>query len=126
MVPMQARASTASRGVDKNATFGQRRSGPTTSRNTQHRAQGLDDAAGPMEMIWVPSSASKIGDDDALVPSGRPAKRGQRHKGVESFGAGLEKGGEEDERQGNESERKGRMQRRKGVRSGSKNAFRRL
>ncbi|KAL4267834.1 WD repeat NOL10/ENP2 family protein [Pleurotus pulmonarius] len=127
MVPMQARASTASRGVDKNATFGQRRSGPGTSRKTQHRAQGQDDAGGPMEMSWVPSSTAKIGDDDALVPGSKPFKHGQRRKGVESFGAGLEKGGEEEhERQGGESERKGRVQRRKGVRSGSKNAFRRL
>lgn len=77
-------------------------------------------------MSWVPSSTSKISDEDALVSDGRPAKHGQRRKGVESFGAGLEKGGQEDERQGNEGERKGRVQRRKGVRSGSKNVFRRL
>ncbi|KAF9493076.1 hypothetical protein BDN71DRAFT_1395744 [Pleurotus eryngii] len=126
MVPMQARVATGSRGVDKNATFGQRRSGPTTSRNTQRHTQGHGDTAGSMEMSWVPSSTSKISDDDALVSDGRPAKHGQRRKGAESFGAGLEKGGQEDERGRNEGERKGRVQRRKGVRSGSKNAFRRL
>jgi len=58
-------------------------------------------------------------------PSGMTGRKKGKWKGMETFGAGLEKGIEEVVDVA-ESERIGRTQRRKGVRSGSKNAFRRL
>jgi ribosome biogenesis protein ENP2 len=82
-----------------------------------------------MEVSWVPSSSSGIIDeDDELVSGGGRSSKGKGHerrKGVESFGAGMERGGEEHS-QLSESDRKGRTERRKGIRSGSKNVFRRM
>lgn len=79
-------------------------------------------------MSWVPSADAAGNDDDALVGEGGRApggtkRRDGKRKGVESFGAGMERGGIGEEL--TESERKGRTQRRKGIRSGSKNTFRR-
>ncbi len=87
-----------------------------------------------IEASWIPdakssSSArniSEVDPDDMLVPGGRGKpnkKNGRSGKGIESFGAGLEKGYRE-ARDISESERKGRTQRRSSVRSGSKNVFR--
>lgn len=93
-----------------------------SGRNVHHSADG------GVEMSWVPSSSSKpMGDDDMLVPGGpgNSKKRQDKRNGVESFGAGMERGGE---RNANisDADRMGRTERRKGVRSGSKNIFRRM
>lgn len=79
-----------------------------------------------MEISWVPSSSSMRDDEDGDgKKSGRAGKDKTRRKGIESFGAGLERGMEEDANIA-DSERKGRTQRRQGIRSGSKNVFRRM
>ena len=71
-----------------------------------------------MEMSFVPSHT---GD-------GEPAQKKKKdvRKGVEAFGAGMERGVEEPRGEMSESERSGRKQRRKGMRSGSRNVFRQL
>lgn len=83
-------------------------------------------ADGDMEMTYVPSEAAGATDyGEGDRPSGR-SKLLQRRKGVEVFGAGMEKGGEAPEFALSESDRQGRTHRRKGMRSGSKNTFRRM
>lgn len=89
-----------------------------------------------MEVSWVPSSKSTGSDvlaegedEDSLVGRQRGQKRASKdaRKGVERFGAGMEKGGEDpNTRTLSEQERRGRTQRRRGMRSGSKNAFRQM
>ncbi|PPQ73837.1 hypothetical protein CVT24_012262 [Panaeolus cyanescens] len=123
MVPMRAQASSQRPG-DKDATFGQRRAhtsgGPSQTRKRQTE---FDDS--PMEITWTPSSSSGKNSGDRSE-TGRGGKdKGQKKKGAETFGAGLERGVEE-KVDLSESERQGRTQRRKGIRSGSKNAFRRM
>jgi ribosome biogenesis protein ENP2 len=103
---------------DKAATFGQRRNAPKGAQTTTTTKVGKE---GGFEMSWVPSSSSS-GKDPALRGAGRKGAR----KGVEVFGAGMERGDEEKSPALNESERRGRTQRRKGMRSGSKNVFRQL
>jgi ribosome biogenesis protein ENP2 len=115
---MQA-TSSGSRFQDKNATFGQRLA-PKTSK-FDSRAQGDNDDA--MEVSWVPSASSKNHDDDADRPR---RKKNEKKRGVERFGAGLEKGYSESSQGISEAERSGRTHRRHGVRSGSKNSFRRM
>ncbi|KAF8801110.1 WD40 repeat-like protein [Phlegmacium glaucopus] len=115
---------------DKDATFGQRRkprsaSFANTMRKSSFRAHKNDDA--PMEISWVPSSSTSAagkgnGDRESQSRNGKSKNR----NGVETFGAGLEKGVEEGAKFSQDSERQGRSHRRKGVRSGSKNTFRRL
>jgi len=112
-----------------NATFGERRlPQPGHSRLTS-KGQETEDAT--REISWVPSSSSNGGNQKGLdpsasnPPSGMTGRKKGKRKGMETFGAGLEKGIEEVVDVA-ESERIGRTQRRKGVRSGSKNAFRRL
>ncbi len=75
-----------------------------------------------MEISWVPSHPPGENPNDL---SGKAEKGRTKQRNVETFGAGLEMAGKEDAEVG-ESDRHGRTQRRKGVRSGSKNAFRRL
>ena len=127
MVPMRPQttgSNNAQRPGDKNATFGQRRiprsvSLANTTRKSSLRAHEDDDA---MEFSWVPSPSAAGGKDS----SGKSRTGKDKHrKGVEMFGAGLERGVEERMEILNDSEKKGRSHRRKGVRSGSKNAFRR-
>ena len=115
---------------DKDATFGQRRMLRSTSfTNTagkfSFRAHQDDDA---MEISWVPTSSftSAGGKDNGDRQSKSGAVKNKLRKGVETFGAGLEKGVEERMEFSNDADRKGRSHRRKGVRSGSKNTFRRL
>lgn len=78
----------------------------------------------------MPSASSNAMDaDDMLVPGGRgnpPKKNKDKRKGVETFGAGMEKGHEETSAGLTDSDRQGRTQRRRGVRSGSKNVFRKM
>ncbi|KAK0192276.1 NUC153 and WD40 repeat-containing nucleolar rRNA processing-related protein [Armillaria mellea] len=107
MVPM--RVQNGSRGMNKDATFGQRRRGPSTA------APRSNPNDGEVELSWVPSSSSQ----------NTGTKSQHKRKGVEIFGAGLERGGEPMAEVA-EHDRKGRAQRRQGVRSGSKNVFRRM
>jgi ribosome biogenesis protein ENP2 len=83
----------------------------------------------------VPTSKSTRSDDPAEGEEEDDLYGGQQRrqkrplkdarKGVERFGAGMEKGGEDPNmRVLSEQERRGRSQRRRGMRSGSKNAFR--
>lgn len=79
---------------------------------------------GGMEVSFMPSGKSDRDEDKGR--GGRAGGKAPRRKGVETFGAGMEKGGEDPDVEISESERKGRTQRRKGMRSGSKNTFRRM
>lgn len=120
MVPMRATGTNSERLGDRNASFGQRLAPSSSSKDSRRPSKpslGKDDGA--MEISWVPSASSAKDDDGGRQGGG---KKQERRKGVEVFGAGMEKGGEEV----SESGRKGRTQRRKGVRSGSKNVFRRM
>ncbi|KAJ3893575.1 NUC153 and WD40 repeat-containing nucleolar rRNA processing-related protein [Lentinula edodes] len=127
LVPMrpQSGANGSQLGTGKEATFGQRRShssypGGGKSASRANKVNIAED--GGMEMSWVPSANSQ--DARELSGQGKASKQQDRRKGVEKFGAGLEKGGE-DPLELSESDRKGRVHRRQGIRSGSKNAFRR-
>ena len=136
LVPLQAQDSRGSRSLDKNATFGQRRS--QLGSKGKERASSARDASvrhtadGGIEMTFVPRTTSTGHDDDDEEgqPSGRAQKTGKgkdaKRKGVEVFGAGMEKGGDDPEIEMTESERKGRTKRRQGMRSGSKNTFRKM
>jgi len=107
---------------DKNATFGQRRVPQSTNNITKASSRNTSvPSDAPMEISWVPSSEGG-GDVEERQKSGSAKSR---RKGVESFGAGLERGIEENADVG-ESERHGRTKRRMGGRSGSKNVFRRM
>ena len=80
---------------------------------------------GSVGVSWVPAPRSKSdargGKDEE---DGRPRKVAPP-KGVERFGAGMEKGGgDRNARELSEQERSGRTQRRRGMRSGSKNTLR--
>ncbi|KAF8157008.1 NUC153 and WD40 repeat-containing nucleolar rRNA processing-related protein [Crassisporium funariophilum] len=128
MVPMRPQTGPNSQRLgDKNATFGQRRMPASSSTSSAKRPSvkkaHVDDDA-PMEISWVPSSSTGSGGKDSGEGKGKMRGK-EKRKGVEVFGAGLERGVEE-RSDANESERQGRTQRRKGVRSGSKNAFRRI
>lgn len=78
-----------------------------------------------MEISWVPSQPSGTNLQEAKELFSKAGKGKTKRKNVEGLGAGLEITEKEDVAIG-ESERHGRTQRRKGIRSGSKNAFRRL
>ena len=80
-----------------------------------------------MEMTFVPrTSASANEYDDGPVKERSGKAKEARRKGVEAFGAGMERGGEGPDVEMSEAERKGRTKRRQGMRSGSKNTFRRM
>ncbi|KAJ3970888.1 NUC153 and WD40 repeat-containing nucleolar rRNA processing-related protein [Lentinula raphanica] len=136
LVPMrpQTGANGARTAAGKDATFGQRRahSSGTSRLNAEKRPSrpGKVSVAedGGMEMSWVPSADSPSQSQKSKEGSnkrGKGSKPQDRRKGVERFGAGLEKGGR-DPVEIAESDRKGRTHRRQGTRSGSKNAFRRI
>ena len=118
---------------DKRATFGQLRSSNVKGKGRAMVHEGLDgvsrSADGGVEMSWVPSPTSRLVDhDDMHAPDGASNnKRTQdKRKGVESFGAGMERSGSERRVDMSDGDRRGRTERRKGNRSGSKNAFRRM
>ena len=133
----EARGKSSRSAQSKDASFGQRiRPTEQLSRSDlkTSKRDNAHDASGEHEMTWVPSAGNGgIDPEDMLVPGGRgkskKAKEGKR-RGVETFGAGLERGavgvGDEGRRELSENERHGRSRRRSGVRSGSKNAFRGL
>lgn len=91
-----------------------------------------------MEMSFVPKTAPKKADskgkavegivDDDFVDAGKAARelaREKKRRGVEEFGAGLEKGGMPEE-QIKEEEKHGRQKRRTGGRNASGNVMRGL
>ncbi|KAF9226394.1 WD40 repeat-like protein [Gyrodon lividus] len=121
LVPLVAQTTTsAGKMGDKNASFGQRlasRHTPKSSANSSSTVQFSAD--GGMEISFIPSGTDEV-DKSA------PARKKDARKGVEMFGAGMERGTEEPKGEISESDRKGRTQRRKGMRSGSKNVFRQL
>jgi len=144
LVPLQAQPSTSSGRIaaarDVSATFGHRRQRQRQLNDASStRDSKQDDRMGDgfMEVSWVPNLRSSTGggwaeggdgegeDRGDLARGKRTSKDTRVRKGVERFGAGLEKGGEDpDMRVLSEQERRGRTQRRRGMRSGSKNAFR--
>ena len=101
------------------ATFGARRN--EASKYKQPSQHVKRSTGGGVEFTWVPSSKN----DSPRVSSegGKQKKR----PGVETFGAGMEKGGRlQNAMELDEAQRRGRTKRRQNVRSGSKNVFRRL
>jgi ribosome biogenesis protein ENP2 len=123
LVPHTEAGTSARKTGDKTATFGQRRNAPTRgSSHTTTPRNAANGGKGGFEMSWVPSSTKDPSRDRGS------RKDGNARKGVEVFGAGMERGGGDGERTVvlSESERTGRSQRRKGMRSGSKNVFRQL
>jgi ribosome biogenesis protein ENP2 len=148
LVPLQARQSSTrvgnkSNNGDGDASFGRRRNASASVRGRQKetasRADGDEQhvfrkSDGSVEVSWVPPTpkfrSADAAEEDDLVLGGsgrRPRRQGDEvlRKGVERFGAGMEKGGEDPNmRVLSEQERSGRKQRRRGMRSGSKNAFR--
>ena len=149
LVPLQAQPSTAASGRiaesrDPSSSFGRRRSAHQQHQQQQHQHRQrhhqdehiFQKGDGSVEVSWVPTSRSTRSDalaegEDEESPVGR--QRGQKRtlkdgrKGVERFGAGMEKGGEDPNMRAlSEQERSGRSQRRRGMRSGSKNAFRQM
>ncbi|KAF8553346.1 hypothetical protein OG21DRAFT_1510283 [Imleria badia] len=121
-VPLVAQADgPAGKTNDKEATFGQRLVTRELSKSsTKSPLTVRSSGDGGMEMSFIPSGAG--GDDP--TPAG--ARKKDVRKGVEVFGAGMERGVEEPKGEMSEGERSGRKQRRKGMRSGSKNVFRQL
>ncbi|KAI0030354.1 WD40-repeat-containing domain protein [Vararia minispora EC-137] len=141
LVPLRAQTSSKTLS-EKDSTFGQRRfasskrasaSFAVAADSSEHLVRKTD---GSIEMSWIPSSKPKgRRDSDAMdfdeeVPrrGGRKEKDIDRRKGVERFGAGMERGGEDpvDGAELSEVQRSGRKTRRRDVRSGSKNTFRKL
>lgn len=117
MAPLKADHS-GSRGSRGGATFGARRNEATkTRRPSEHVKRSTD---GGMEFTWVPTPKK----DRPRAPSDGSR---QKKPGVETFGAGMEKGGRPQHfAELDETQRHGRSKRRQNVRSGSKNVFRRL
>ena len=127
-MPMRAQADGAGGRLDKNVTFGQRRSTTSSKGEGKGRTPDFEGSkfapGGGVEMTYIPSASTAADEDEDR--GGKAAGKKTKRKGVESFGVGLEKGGAELEVAMSEAERRGRTQRRKGMRSGSKNTFRRL
>ena len=116
MVPVRSQTGSSSRVDDKNNTFGQRMSRPSRAAKLSSSGDGA-----ATEISWVPSASGATASGDRDHKRKGPAKR----KGVETFGAGLERGYEEKE-DADEASRKGRTHRRHIARSGSKNVFRQM
>ncbi|KAH9992290.1 WD40-repeat-containing domain protein [Russula vinacea] len=119
LVPLQAQPSTAASGRiaesrDPSSSFGRRRSASARQQQEQqkqhHRRRHHEDehilhkGDGSAEVSWVPSTKStrydvpaEGEDEDSLVGRQRGQKRASKdaRKGVERFGAGMEKGGED-------------------------------
>ena len=125
LVPLSAQTeSTKTRHTfDKNTTFGQRRAAAKPKLKAQPEPAVSRTPLEGMEMSWVPSPTMGPRGEGSTASRGR-GNKGRSRKGVEMFGAGMERGGEE--MHVDESRRKGRTQRRTGIRSGSKSAFRRM
>ena len=132
LVPLHAQDPRGGRAVDKNASFGQRRSQFSSGKGKERARDAADadvrrTADGGVEMTFIPRTTASGADyDDEENPQKAGKGKEPRRKGVEVFGAGMEKGGEEPEVAMSEAERRGRTKRRQGMRSGSKNTFRRM
>lgn len=137
LIPLQAQPSTASdHAASRDASFGHRRSASARHRpkETENRPDDEDQHVfrkndGSVEVSWVPAPRSKsdarAGSEAGKDEDGGKSRKVATPKGVERFGAGMEKGGgDRSAREMSEQERSGRKQRRRGMRSGSKNAFR--
>lgn len=119
---------------NKEVSFGERRKqsvpGVHIGKKRDNRANNLAD--GVMEMTWVPSANSTADDENDSDVGGMSQHHQQRHgkakkpKGIETFGAGMEKGRLPEETNLDQASRSGRTKRRTGVRSGSRNVFRQL
>ncbi|KAJ7057791.1 NUC153 and WD40 repeat-containing nucleolar rRNA processing-related protein [Mycena amicta] len=118
LVPMRATSGQGARTSERDATFGQRRSGKVPS-SAAKTGKSSTSRAELMEVSWVPSGTSKRDSNEEKSKS-------KARKGVEMFGAGMEKGYAGDDVEMSEQDRTGRTRRRQGMRSGSKNAFRGL
>ncbi|KAG7089885.1 hypothetical protein E1B28_011519 [Marasmius oreades] len=117
LVPMRAQAGSTTVGDSKDVSFGQRRANSSGARSSKRQQEESG-----VEMTWIPSSSFKTSESiNSKQKTGKIVR-----KGVETFGAGMERGGEEKPVTVSESDRKGRTHRRQGVRSGSKNVFRRM
>ena len=131
-VPLNASDGRGTHGLDRNATFGQRRSTSSSFAGSKGKGKGIaarPSGDGGMEISFVPTTTSMDDSDNEMGGRSTSSNRKgpERRKGVEVFGAGMEKGGSADnDRELTESERRGRTQRRKGMRSGSKNTFRKM
>jgi ribosome biogenesis protein ENP2 len=119
LVPLQAHGPEGQNVKDKDATFGQRRrvvsNSTRASTSTPDRVSRTAD--GVTEMSWIPSSKRK---SNTAMGEAKDAKK--RNQGIESFGLGMERG----DHPVPSIPMSGRTQRRKGMRSGSKNAFRKI
>ncbi|RXW20182.1 hypothetical protein EST38_g5672 [Candolleomyces aberdarensis] len=131
LVPMKAASSSSA--LDKDATFGQRLTPKSASQVLNGKGKARqdygDDGDGDndaMEISWVPSTSAADEDEDDSASRKKKSKKQDKKNGIERFGAGLEKGALEPEHDISEVERSGRKHRRHNVRSGSKNAFRRM
>ncbi|EED84826.1 predicted protein [Postia placenta Mad-698-R] len=102
-VPLQAKTdASGARLVDRNATFGQRRATLADAkgkrRASAHDADVRHTADGGMEVSFIPSQTrydgeEMIGDDETPAGTRNPkGKEKAKRKGVESFGAGMERG----------------------------------
>lgn len=122
--------------MDRNASFGQRRSNQDFSNRTsnapKHAVRGTGD--GGVEISWLPNANddARHAAEDALENKRAAEAKGKRkvageklekRQGVQSFGAGMERGGDERNRHVSETDRRGRTERRKGMRSGSRNTI---
>jgi ribosome biogenesis protein ENP2 len=122
----QASGSTSS---NPNASFGQRRKAMASSSSGVSGGRRRDtDSHADAEFTWVPNAPLQADSEKSAKEQANDKAKEKKRRGIESFGAGLEKGhttaNDEDARPLSESERHGRTKRRSGVRSGSKNAFR--
>ena len=114
-------------GRSDGATFGQRRLPGAIPSGKKNSGKYREAGDAYKEISWIPSVPSEKKDEEfsekKAKSSGEVGK--EKKTRMEKFGAGLEKGGEETMGIA-ESERHGRTRRRQNIRSGSKNAFRRL
>ncbi|KAF7289947.1 NUC153 domain-containing protein [Mycena indigotica] len=94
LVPMRASSSQGFYASNKDATFGQRKSGksfaPTSKSSTS--------AGDLMEVSWVPSAKKSSLDE-------KSRNKGKSRKGLETFGAGLERGYTEQDTEMSEQDR---------------------
>lgn len=134
----------------KPTTFGQRvkaglnASGKSSNSESNPLEAGIISSkhlgGGGMEMSFIPQTASRanvkgaeaegILDDDWDVGKdkgtlAREAEREKKKKGIEEFGAGMERGGQEEDFASEEA-KQGRMKRRTGGRMASGNTFRKM
>ena len=79
-----------------------------------------------MEISFIPTSAGDYEHSDDERNSKTSRLDSKKQKGIEKFGAGLEKGNVPTRDDMEPASRFGRMKRRSGVRSGSKNVFRKI